>query len=57
MPNVQIKDLSRVAKGMDDRIDKSILLWLGPIKRIENYRIPERGVCGGKCMGRGGLIL
>ena len=37
--NARIRELYGVTKGMDERIDESVLRWLGHVERIENDRI------------------
>ena len=46
--NAQIRELYRVMKKVDERIDDGVLWWFGHVERIENDRIPKRvyaGVC------------
>ena len=46
--NAQIRELSGVKKGLDERIDKGVLQWFGHVERIERDRIPKslyRRVC------------
>ena len=38
--NAQIRELCRVVKGVNERIDESVLCWLGHIERM------GMGVCG-----------
>ena len=41
IPNAWIRELCRV-KGVDQRINKGVLWWFGPVKRIEKDRTAER---------------
>ena len=46
--NPQIRELCRVMKGLDERIDEDVLQWFSHVKRVENDRIAKRvyiGVC------------
>ena len=52
MPNMQIRELFGVTKGVDERIDESVFRWLWPIERIGNDRIAKR-VCVGICLVAG----
>ena len=48
VPNARIKELSGVAKCVDERIDEGVLRWFGHVERMENDRIAKRvyvGVC------------
>ena len=40
--NIQIRELCRVKKGLDERIDDGILRWFGHVKRMERDRIAKR---------------
>ena len=42
VPNVQIKEMWEMIKGVDERIDQSFLKWFGQIERIEHDRIAKR---------------
>ena len=46
-PNVRIRELCRVTKGVDERIDKSVLLWLSHVERMKNNRIAKNVYVGG----------
>ena len=35
--NVRIRELSGVMKGVDERIDESVLRWFGHVERMENH--------------------
>ena len=50
VPNGQIRELCRVRKGLDERIDEGILRWFGHVKRMERDRIAKR-VYVGECAG------
>ena len=41
VPNARIRELCRVMKGIDKRIDKNVLRWFGHVERMENDRIDE----------------
>ena len=49
-PNIRIT----MTKGMDERINESVLRWFGHIERIGNNMIAKRAYVG-KCMGRGSV--
>ena len=42
VPNSRISELYGVAKGVDERIDASVLRWFGHIERMEDERIVKR---------------
>ena len=42
VPNTQISVLCGVAKGMDERIDQSVLRWFGHTERVINDTIAKR---------------
>ena len=42
VPNVRIKELCGVMKGVDERTDEGALWWFSYIKRRENDRIAKR---------------
>ena len=48
--NAQIRELCRMMKGADKRIDKGVLQWFSHAERIENDRIAKR-VNVGECVG------
>ena len=48
IPNAWIRELWGVRKGLDERIDESVLQWFSHVERIERDRIIKRvyvGVC------------
>ena len=48
VPNARIRELCRVMKGIDKRIDKNVLRWFGHVERMEKDRIAKslcRKVC------------
>ena len=53
--NEWIRELYRVMKGVDEKIDESILLWFGHVERMEKDRILIVAQWVG--CGRDGLIL
>ena len=50
VPNAWISELCRVKKGLDERIDESVLQWFGHVERMERDRIAKR-VYVGECAG------
>ena len=38
MPKARTRELNRVMKGLNERIDESVLRWFGHIERMENNR-------------------
>ena len=43
VPNVRIRQLCGVAKGMDEKIDEGVLRrWFGHVERMENDMIAKR---------------
>ena len=40
--NAQIRELYRVKKGLDERIDEGVLWWFGHVERMERDRITKR---------------
>ena len=54
--NERIRKLFGVNKGLDERIDESVLRRFGHVEGMENDRIPKRVYvreCGGNCsLGR-----
>ena len=46
VPNAQIRELCRVTKGVDERIDEGVLQWLLHMERVENDRIAKRVYVG-----------
>ena len=52
VPFAQIRDLCRVMKGVDERIDEGVPRWFGDVERMEKDRIAKRvyvGECGSSC--------
>ena len=48
IPNARIRELCRVTKGVDKRIDEGILWWFGYVERMEMDRIAKslyRSMC------------
>ena len=48
VPNARIRELCRVKKGLDERIDEDVLRWFGYVERMERDRIAKclcRVVC------------
>ena len=65
VPNAWIRELCRVKKGLDERIDKGVLQGFDHVERMERDRIAKR-VYVGECplvfiqwvgCGRDGLVL
>ena len=50
VPNVRIRALCRMRKGLDERIDEGVLEWFGDVERMERDRITKR-VYVGECAG------
>ena len=50
VPNVRIREMCRVMKGVDVRIDEGVLRWFGHVESMESDRIPKR-VYLGECAG------
>ena len=48
VPNAPIRELCRVMKWEDERIEKGVLLWFGHVKRMERDRTAKK-VCGRGC--------
>ena len=44
VPNAWIRELCRVTKGEDERIDEGVLRWFGHVERMEKDRIAKK-VC------------
>ena len=42
VPNARMRELCRVMKGVDERIDESALHWFGHVERMEKDRIAKR---------------
>ena len=45
-PNVRIRELCGVTKGVDERIDEDVFRWFGHVERMENDRIAKRVYVG-----------
>ena len=39
VPNARIRELRRVRKGLDERIDEGVLQWFRHVERMERDRI------------------
>ena len=46
--NAWIRELCRVTKGVDERIDEGVLRWFGHVERMGKDRIPK-GLCRRVC--------
>ena len=44
--NARIRELCRVTKGVDEKIDEGVLRWFGHVERMENDRIAKRVYAG-----------
>ena len=42
IPNARIRELGGVRKGLDERIDESILRWFRHVESMERDRIAKR---------------
>ena len=42
VPNARIRELCRVKKGLDERINEGVLQWLAHVERMERDRIAKR---------------
>ena len=42
VPNVRIRELCGLAKGVDEMIEEDALHWFSNVERIENERIAKR---------------
>ena len=49
--NAWIRELCRVLKGVDEKIDKSVLWWYGHVERMEKDSIAKRVYDVGECVG------
>ena len=52
VPNVQIRELYGVPKGLDERIDEGVLQWFSHVERMENDMITKMFYVG-ECTGSG----
>ena len=50
VPNVRIRELCGVTKGVAEKIDEGVLRWFGHVERMEKKRIAKR-VYVGECAG------
>ena len=50
VPNAWTRELYRVTKGVDDRINEVVLRWFGHLERMEKDMITKR-VYVGECAG------
>ena len=48
IPNAWIRELCEVRKGLDERIDETVLRWFGHVERMERDRI-TKSVYVGEC--------
>ena len=42
VPNARVRELCRVTKGVDERIDEGVLRWFGYAERMENDMIAKK---------------
>ena len=52
LPNARIRELCRMMKGVDEKIDEGLLRWFGRVERMEKDRIAKRVYveeCAGSC--------
>ena len=52
VPNVRIRELCGVKKGLDERIDEGVLRWFGHVERMERDRIVKRDYVGEFALNR-----
>ena len=50
VPNARIRELCRVKKYLDERIDAGVLRWFGHVEKMGNDRLAKR-VYVGECAG------
>ena len=50
--NAWIRHFCRMVKGMDERIDESVLRWFDRFERMENDRITKRVYAGSHSLGQ-----
>ena len=55
-PNAWVRELCRVKKGLDERIDEVVLRWFGHGERMERDRIAKIGSRSVIRRGRDGFI-
>ena len=46
VPNARIRELYRVRKALDERIDEGVLRWFGHVERMERDRMAKRVYVG-----------
>ena len=46
IPNSRIRELCRMKKALDERIDEGVLQWFGHVERMEWDRIAKRVYVG-----------
>ena len=49
IPNARIKELSGMAKGVNERIEEDFLHWFSHVERMENDRIAKMFYVGDFC--------
>ena len=42
VPNARVKELCGVKKGLDERIEESVLRWFGHVERMERGMISKK---------------
>ena len=56
VPNARIRQLCKVTKGVEEKIEEGVLRWFGRVEWMENDKIGKRvyvGVCAGsRSVGR-----
>ena len=48
VPNANIRELCRLKKGLDERIDEGMLQWFSYVERMENDRL-DKGLFKSVC--------
>ena len=48
VPNARIRELCGMKKGLDEKIDESVLQWFSQVERMERDRI-ARSLCRRMC--------
>ena len=46
VPNERIREMCRMAKGGDERVEEDVLHWFSRVERMENDRIAKRLYAG-----------
>ena len=46
VPNARIRQLCGVTKGVDEKIDESVLRWFGHVEKMENDKTAKRVYVG-----------